>query len=254
MRQLASQKHQLLTKKVERMKPVAGVHIARNDFDTLFNELLYAKQQLAELDLQLSANAQQQLDTRHQLTQAETHFHQTSLELQELESQLLQNQARFSHQQSTTIVATAAGIVASLAVQAGDTIYTNRLLATLVPAQSKLHARLMIPAHAAGLLDTDNSVRLRFDAFPYQKFGLHTGRLTTISSGVFLPEDIVAPYTAVTEPVKVATAALDNQYITAYGEAIPLKSGMTFSADVAVSQRSLIEWLAEPLLTVTGRL
>ncbi len=253
LRQLASQKQQLLAEKVARMKPVAGIHIARNDFDALYSEWLYASQQVTELDLQLAADAQQQTDTRHQLTQVEARYQQTSLELQELESQLLQKQARFTHQQSTTIVATTPGIISSLAVQAGDTVYANRLLATVVPAQSELHARLMVPAYATGMLNTASDVRLRFDAFPYQKFGLQTAQITAVSPGVLLPEDIDAPLTAITEPVSVATASIDSQFITAYGEDIALKPGMTFSADIALSRRSLIEWLAEPLLTISGR-
>lgn len=253
LRHLASQKQQLLAEKVARMKPLTGIHITRTDFDTLFSEWLYASQQVTELDLQLSANAQQQNDTRHQLTQVEARYQQTSLELQELESRLLQKQARFTHQQSTTIVATTPGVVSSLVVQTGDTVYPNRLLATVVPAQSELQARLMVPAYATGMLKTANDVRLRFDAFPYQKFGLQTAQITAVSSGVLLPEDIHAPLTTVTEPVSIATASIDSQYITAYGEDIALKPGMTFSADIALSQRTLIEWLAEPLLTISGR-
>lgn len=254
LRQLANQKQQRLADKVNRIKPVAGIHIAQSDFDTLFNEWLYAKQQVTELDLQLSTNSQQQADIRHKLLQTESDYQQTSLDLKQQESQLLQNQARFTHQQSTTIVATTAGVVNSLNIKAGDSIFANRLLATLIPAKSTLQAQLMIPARSAGLISTDSTVRLRFDAFPYQKFGMHTGRLTRLSPGIHLPEDIHAPYVSISEPVKIATAALQSQQINAYGEAVSLKPGMTFSADIAVSQRSLLEWLAEPLLTVTGRL
>jgi len=40
----------------------------------------------------------------------------------------------------------------------------------------------------------------------------------------------------------------------AYGNNISLKAGMTFSADVDLSQRTLMEWLMEPLYSITGKL
>jgi membrane fusion protein len=47
--------------------------------------------------------------------------------------------------------------------------------------------------------------------------------------------------------------ALDQQAVKAYGQAQPLAAGMRLDADVLLDKRRLIEWLFEPLLSVTGR-
>jgi membrane fusion protein len=48
-------------------------------------------------------------------------------------------------------------------------------------------------------------------------------------------------------------ARLERQSVLAYGEAQALMAGMQFSADVVVDQRSLLEWLLEPLFSIRGR-
>ena len=41
--------------------------------------------------------------------------------------------------------------------------------------------------------------------------------------------------------------SLAAQTATAYGEEIPLQSGMQLEADVQIESRSLIEWVLDPL-------
>jgi membrane fusion protein len=46
---------------------------------------------------------------------------------------------------------------------------------------------------------------------------------------------------------------LERQSVQAYGQAQPLAAGMQLEADVLLDRRRLIEWIFEPLLSVTGR-
>ena len=50
------------------------------------------------------------------------------------------------------------------------------------------------------------------------------------------------------------TVTLDQQSVQAYGQAQPLTPGMQIDADVMLDRRRLIEWIFEPLLSVTGRI
>ena len=50
-----------------------------------------------------------------------------------------------------------------------------------------------------------------------------------------------------------SVAPSSDQTITAYGEAIPLQSGMQLEADIQIETRSLIEWVFDPLYTLIGR-
>ena len=93
-------------------------------------------------------------------------------------------------------------------------------------------------------------VNIRFDAFPYQKFGMQRARVLEISRSVLAPREAGDPRGS--EPVYRVRAAIEKQSVEAFGQQVFLKPGMQFSADVVLERRSLLEWLLEPLL-VRGR-
>jgi len=76
---------------------------------------------------------------------------------------------------------------------------------------------------------------------------LHAAELASLP----LPESMKATPSA--EPLYPITVALDQQTVQAYGQAQPLVPGMQLEADVLLDRRRLIEWIFEPLLSVTGR-
>ena len=103
-------------------------------------------------------------------------------------------------------------------------------------------------------------MQLRYQAFPYQKFGHHAGQVLQVSrtplqatelAGLPLPEAMKGAASA--EPLYRITVALDAQAVKAYGQPQPLAAGMQLEADVLLDRRRLIEWIFEPLLSVTGR-
>ena len=49
------------------------------------------------------------------------------------------------------------------------------------------------------------------------------------------------------------TVQLDRQSIVTYGQARALTAGMEVEADVEIDRRRLIEWIFEPLVSVSGR-
>jgi membrane fusion protein len=90
-------------------------------------------------------------------------------------------------------------------------------------------------------------VNLRYDAFPYQKFGAQRARLVEIAESA-VPVQAGAP------PLFRALAALERQDVLAFGTPQTLRPGMALSADIVVDERSLLEWLLEPLFSIRGRL
>ena len=71
------------------------------------------------------------------------------------------------------------------------------------------------------------------------------------------PEDLAVPG-AVSgtsgEPLYRIRLRLQRQSVQAYGETLPLKSGMLVDASVLLEQRRLYEWVLEPLFSISGRL
>jgi membrane fusion protein len=46
---------------------------------------------------------------------------------------------------------------------------------------------------------------------------------------------------------------LARQEVTVYGRPVPLQPGLQLDADVLIERRRLIEWVFDPLFTLTGR-
>jgi membrane fusion protein len=103
------------------------------------------------------------------------------------------------------------------------------------------------------------TVRLRYQAFPYQKFGFYDGVVATISSAALNPADLPQQQAGLTslygtgEPVYRITVKLARQTATVYGNPVPLQPGMQLEADVMLERRRLIEWVFDPLFTLTGK-
>jgi membrane fusion protein len=149
--------------------------------------------------------------------------------------------------------------VTAVSVQPGQAVQAGQTIATLVPVSAgqaiTLDAHLFAPSRTAGFLKPGQTVYLRYAAYPYQKFGLHTGRITSISDTPFaaneLPPNLAQQLMAQNgsnEALFRINVQLDAQSITSYGEAIALKPGLTLEADVLQERRKVWEWALEPLL------
>ena len=101
-------------------------------------------------------------------------------------------------------------------------------------------------------MQVGNHSRLRFDAFPYQRFGFINSEITRIDQTLISPNEVQLPI-ALQEPVYRLRAKLTQQQMQAFGKGFNLKSGMLFEADIMLEQRTLIEWLLEPLYSLNGR-
>lgn len=171
-------------------------------------------------------------------------------QLSELNQQLLTLERE--HQQ--VLYASENGLISGLQARLGHVVDQSRPLLSLLPANATIEARLLVPVRAAGFITEGQQLDIRYDAFPYQKFGLQEGNIVSISKTILLPGEWANAPLTVNEPAYLVTANVKDDAIMAYGEPIPLKAGMTFSADVGLSQRTLIEWFLEPLTSVTKRL
>ncbi|MDP1900114.1 MAG: HlyD family efflux transporter periplasmic adaptor subunit [Rubrivivax sp.] len=156
-------------------------------------------------------------------------------------------------EQRLVVRAPQAGTVSTVLAEPGQSVSPSSALATLVPEGATLQAQLYAPSSAVGFVQPGQAVRLRFEAFPYQKYGPQPGHVTQVSRTPLAASELAAlalpAAGAGAEPMFRITVALDTP--TA---ALPLAAGMRMQADVLLERRRLVEWLFEPLLGLQGRL
>ncbi|HEX7764532.1 MAG TPA: HlyD family efflux transporter periplasmic adaptor subunit, partial [Cellvibrio sp.] len=121
------------------------------------------------------------------------------------------------------ITAPVSGRVTNLVAEVGNSVNNGLPLLTIMPDNAKLQAVLLVPTRAYGFVQPGQRTRLRFDAFPYQRFGLYEGKVIKTAQAIVLPNEVDMPV-AVQEPVYRIEVALDSQHIRAYGATVPLQS------------------------------
>ena len=166
------------------------------------------------------------------------------------------------------ITAPFAGTVTALGLLAGQSVQAGQTLLTLIPQgptvntdsagqgqANSLQAHLYAPSRTAGFVRPGQTVYLRYAAYPYQKFGLYAGKITSVSATPFAPSELppnlaqqLIAQAGSNEAMYRVNVQLADQSIKAYGEDIALKPGLTLEADVLQERRKVWEWVLEPVL------
>lgn len=184
-----------------------------------------------------------------------------------LSQEIAENIARGSH----TIVATQTGRVNTLIHEAGQFINAGQALATLIPDSGSANmpddavvVQLFAPSRSAGFISAGQTVLIRYDAYPYQKFGLQKGVISDVSETPLSPNELPSRL-ANTVVAKASQSGGGNealyrirvnikrQFINIYGHDQPLRPEMTLQADIIQDKRKIWEWVAEPLLGAAQR-
>lgn len=168
----------------------------------------------------------------------------------ELDRQLLALQQELTEAESRRVVlitAPADGVVTAIGGERGLTANPQTPLLAILPRDAQLQARLLVPSRAIGAIAVGDEVRVRYQAFPYQRYGSYAGRVIEISKTLLTPNELDGPVTA-SEPVYRITVGLERQDVAAGTVSLPLQAGMQLEADVLLARRRLIEWMFDPLM------
>jgi len=148
------------------------------------------------------------------------------------------------------LTAPADAVVLDLAQRSiGSVVREAEPIVTLVPLNVPLEAEVSVNSRDIARVSTQESVRLKLDAYPFQKFGTATGTIRTISRDAFTPNpQDEAPGTAALPFFKARVRLDDTQLRTSPDEAVHLLPGMTVTAEIKVGHRTVISYFLYPLV------
>jgi membrane fusion protein len=176
----------------------------------------------------------------------------TAEKIQNVRSQLLEIEQRIAEidgRRAYVVRAPVAGRIATLQAILGHAPDPRQVQLSILPSESQWQAELFVPTRAIGFVRPGQAVRILYDAFPYQRFGVYGGRVIQVAQTILTSGDASGPVT-LKEPSYKVTVALDRQDITAYGEIRPLQADMLLRADIILDQRPILRWLLDPLISV----
>jgi membrane fusion protein len=170
-----------------------------------------------------------------------------------LQAQGVENEAR----RRLVLRAPSDGQMSTVLAEPGQVVQAGTQLAALLPARTPLQAHLYAPSSAVGFLRPHQAVLLRYQAFPYQKFGQQAGEVLQVARTPLQAAELaqlgLPAAMAQGEPMYRITVQLQRQSVEAYGQDQTLSPGMLLEADVLLERRRLIEWIFEPLLSLARR-
>ncbi len=210
---------------------------AVNAQQSLQRQATSLRRSLAELDQRLSEIPQQRLSAQAASQRELAGLNQEAVRM-EADGELL-------------LRAPVAGLVASRLVEAGQAVQPGQPIVSLLPDGSELRAQLLVPSSAIGFIKPGDRVLLRYQAYPYQKFGAHEGTVIRISRSALVETQAGDP---ARQSMYRVLVSLEEQGVMAYGKMEPLRPGMQLEADIMGERRRLYEWLLEPLYSITGKL
>jgi membrane fusion protein len=154
------------------------------------------------------------------------------------------------------ITAPESGVATAVTTEVGQTVDGGQPVVSIIPHGAQLQAHLYAPSRAIGFIRKDDHVLLRYQAFPFQKFGHAHGVVVSISRAALPASEFTRTQTTggSGEPLYRITVKLARQTLVAYGKPQSLQAGMSVEADVLQEQRKLYEWVLEPLYSLTGKL
>ena len=160
-----------------------------------------------------------------------------------LAEQLVKNQRRSS---SITIEAPENAVVLEVAkLSKGSVIREAEALITLVPLEASLEAEVKIEASDISNVNIGDPVRVKIDAFPFQKHGIVEGSISRISQDTTSnsSDDKKNTFGFYTARVSLKEISLDN-----LNKPLKVLPGMTLTGEIVVGKRSIFSYIAYPIM------
>ncbi|RKP53340.1 HlyD family efflux transporter periplasmic adaptor subunit [Pararobbsia silviterrae] len=246
---------------------IAELQVAakRNAYVEAENNARVAQAHLAELDFRLSHEYEQAkavLETSDQeSTNLKIQYDEATRDIEDTEDKLrLQLQtARLVAEAAARIkfenidkdnflliVAPVSGVITDVtSTQRGDKVQANMPLGAIAPKDARAVVKIEIAERDRAFLREGQPVKLKFNAFPYQRYGAIDGTLEYISPAT-------KPSAQDKQPVYEGRVALSRNDFEVAGKRYPLRYGMTASAEVIVRERRLIDLGLDPFRELAG--
>lgn len=144
------------------------------------------------------------------------------------------------------IVAPVDGVITDVtATQLGDKIQANTPLGGIAPKNARPILKTEIAEYDRAFLREGLPVKLKFNAFPYQRYGLINGTLEYISPAT-------KPAQQTKQPVYEGRITLERDYYLVADKKYPLRYGMTATVEIVVRERRLIDLALDPFRQIGG--
>lgn len=160
---------------------------------------------------------------------------------------------RNENEQKFLVVSPVDGVVSAMTVNRGESIHPDKLAMVVTPSNGSWRVELYATSKDIGFLRVGREVKIRYEAFPYQRFGIYRGTITEISHAPVQANSLKINLPDAEKYYKILVK-IDKSCVMAYGKCEPLQDGMRLSATIETDRNTLIEWMFDPVRAIKGSL
>jgi HlyD family secretion protein len=155
----------------------------------------------------------------------------------------------------TEITAPVSGTVLEVADRSvGSVLREAETLVTLVPDGADLYVEANVPSRDISYVKTGDTVRIKLETYPFQRFGTLNGKLDVISAdSVPLKQDDTQPKRddiPAQLVYRVQVRITDSLHDLAV-RSIHVRPGLVASAEIKTGKRSVASYVLDPVLRTT---
>lgn len=220
-------------------------------------EKIEKEQELKSQEAGLAALGSAVEQSRQKLAQIKSNYESQLLnERVELQSQQQRTQGELQKQVYKSglleLKATEDGTVKDMATYTpGAVVQPGAVLLTLVPRNEPLFAEVAIPNEDVGFVAPGQGVKVKLQAYPFQKYGMLQGKVEVVSADSSANDPQKAAAQGQSPQSYKALIKLASQELrAASGEALKLAPGMVVQAEIHQGRRTVLEYLLSPVQKV----
>lgn len=204
---------------------------------TLEKSLAEGDRLSAQLEKQRAEGQRSQVELQQRLHELEREAANTRASIMETEALLSAAQTKLDQM---FIYAPCDGLLLSLDVEnPGEMVQPGQTVAEIAPHDTPLVLSAALPSREAGLITEGMAVNVKFDAFPYQDYGVVSGTVVSIAPDTKANEQLGAVYDV--------DVSLDQDYVIHDNQEVELRPGQTASAEIIVRRQRILDLLLDPI-------
>ncbi|MEH1906756.1 MAG: HlyD family efflux transporter periplasmic adaptor subunit [Nostoc sp.] len=182
--------------------------------------------------LAVMKNQEQLKDLQTQITAAKSEVAQTKSQITSIRVQMQQRVVRSPIN----------GVIFELpTTKPGAVVQAGQRIAQIAPQNTDFVLKAQIPNQDSGFLKVGMPVKVKFDAYPFQEYGIVPGKVTWIS-----PDSKVSQTPQGNIETYELEITLEQQYVQNGSKRIQLGAGQTANAEVIIRQRRVIDFVLDP--------
>lgn len=248
VKQLEKENYQLLVKaQTEISQAQSSLQEQQNIYQ---KTLLQAQSEIQQASLRLQqeqrnyqslihAGKLAELQIQEQLKELQTQINSLKSEIAQTRSQILSIKIELRQR---VVRSPIDGVIFEFPItKAGAVVQIGQRIAQIAPEHAGLVLKANMPSTESGFMKVGMPVKIKFDAYPFQEYGIVEGKVNWISPDSKARETLQGNIE--TYELEIT---LKQPYIKNGDKHIPLTAGQTATAEVIVRQRRMIDYMLDP--------